>query len=278
MKILIFKVITSRICTHARISTCHSRFLKIIYCNSLIFCCFSFGQAAIFLLGGKSKCTEPTAMFIRSGDIVLMSAKARLCFHAVPKIMTPTLDQLLPECLAINPQLWRNSRAQTRENSADQSTENSTSQSTENSTDQSRENSASKEISTTTALSSDSKTELYENRRLCNHKNQDIHAVVKQTSSGDVKQTGSSCIICETSGNIVETLQSLDWHPFAEYLSGARINLNIRQVFPSDTKEPARERQKELRNDLLGEPSKGPATEPTDDLSGESSKEPPMLQ
>ena len=257
MEILIFKVITSRICTYARISTCHSRFLNIIYCNSLIFCCFSFGQAAIFLLGGKSKCTEPTAMFIRSGDIVLMSAEARLCFHAVPKIITPTLDQLLPECLAINPQHWENSTdqstenatAQSWENSTDQSTENSTAQSrenstdqsTENSTDQSRENSASKEISTTTALSSDSKTELSENRRLCNHKNQDIQTVVKRTSSGVVKPTGSSCIICETSGNIAETLQSLDWHPFAEYLSGARINLNIRQVFPSDTKEPARE-------------------------------------
>ncbi|GKB08975.1 alpha-ketoglutarate-dependent dioxygenase AlkB, partial [Tanacetum coccineum] len=37
----------------------------------------SLGCKAIFLLGGKSRNDEPLAMFLRSGDIVLMSGEAR---------------------------------------------------------------------------------------------------------------------------------------------------------------------------------------------------------
>ncbi|EFA01981.2 Alkylated DNA repair protein alkB homolog 1-like Protein [Tribolium castaneum] len=47
----------------------------------------SFGQTAIFLLGGKTKDDEPSAMFLRSGDIVVMSEESRLCYHGVPKIL-----------------------------------------------------------------------------------------------------------------------------------------------------------------------------------------------
>ncbi|KAJ0717741.1 putative DNA oxidative demethylase, DNA-(apurinic or apyrimidinic site) lyase [Helianthus annuus] len=41
----------------------------------------SLGCKAIFLLGGKSRNDEPLAMFLRSGDIVLMSGEARERFH-----------------------------------------------------------------------------------------------------------------------------------------------------------------------------------------------------
>ena len=49
--------------------------------------CFSFRRTAIFLLGGKTKAIRPVAMYIRSGDIVVMSGAARLSYHAVPKII-----------------------------------------------------------------------------------------------------------------------------------------------------------------------------------------------
>ncbi|KAI7752754.1 hypothetical protein M8C21_026836 [Ambrosia artemisiifolia] len=48
----------------------------------------SLGCKAIFLLGGKSRNDEPLAMFLRSGDIVLMSGEARERFHGVPRIFT----------------------------------------------------------------------------------------------------------------------------------------------------------------------------------------------
>ncbi|CAK7336163.1 unnamed protein product [Dovyalis caffra] len=46
----------------------------------------SLGCKAIFLLGGKSKDDPPLAMFLRSGDVVLMAGEARECFHGVPRI------------------------------------------------------------------------------------------------------------------------------------------------------------------------------------------------
>ncbi|WOL12845.1 alpha-ketoglutarate-dependent dioxygenase alkB isoform X1 [Canna indica] len=48
----------------------------------------SLACKAIFLLGGKSREDIPIAMFLRSGDIVLMAGHARECFHGVPRIFT----------------------------------------------------------------------------------------------------------------------------------------------------------------------------------------------
>lgn len=48
---------------------------------------FSFGQTAIFLLGGRTIDVPPTAMYLHSGDIVIMSEEARLSYHGVPKIL-----------------------------------------------------------------------------------------------------------------------------------------------------------------------------------------------
>ncbi|CAK1543094.1 unnamed protein product [Leptosia nina] len=51
---------------------------------------FSFGQSAIFLLGRHEKTIEPSAFLLNSGDIAIMSKEARLCYHAVPKILPAT--------------------------------------------------------------------------------------------------------------------------------------------------------------------------------------------
>lgn len=48
----------------------------------------SLGCKAIFLLGGKSREDPPLAMFLRSGDVVLMAGEARECFHGVPRIFS----------------------------------------------------------------------------------------------------------------------------------------------------------------------------------------------
>lgn len=49
---------------------------------------FSLGCEAIFLLGGSSRKESPLAMYLRSGDVILMAGPARQCFHAVPRILT----------------------------------------------------------------------------------------------------------------------------------------------------------------------------------------------
>ena len=48
----------------------------------------SLGQAAIFLIGGSSLATVPTAVLLRSGDVLLMERESRLAFHAVPRILS----------------------------------------------------------------------------------------------------------------------------------------------------------------------------------------------
>lgn len=48
----------------------------------------SLGCKAVFLLGGESRQDPPIAMFLRSGDAVLMTGPARQCFHGIPRIFT----------------------------------------------------------------------------------------------------------------------------------------------------------------------------------------------
>jgi len=48
----------------------------------------SFGLSAIFLIGGESKETKPQAIFIRSGDVLIMTHQSRISYHAVPRILS----------------------------------------------------------------------------------------------------------------------------------------------------------------------------------------------
>lgn len=47
----------------------------------------SFGQTAVFLIGGREKYVRPTAVFVRSGDVMLMTGPSRLYYHGVPRIV-----------------------------------------------------------------------------------------------------------------------------------------------------------------------------------------------
>lgn len=60
---------------------------------------FSFGQSAIFLLGGLKRDEAPTAMFMHSGDIMVMSGFSRLLNHAVPRVLPHPDGECLPRCL-----------------------------------------------------------------------------------------------------------------------------------------------------------------------------------
>ncbi|XP_011630998.1 nucleic acid dioxygenase ALKBH1 [Pogonomyrmex barbatus] len=47
----------------------------------------SFGQTAIFLIGGPRQEDPANAIFLRSGDVVIMSGSSRLRYHGVPRIL-----------------------------------------------------------------------------------------------------------------------------------------------------------------------------------------------
>ncbi|KAH8420205.1 hypothetical protein KR009_007323 [Drosophila setifemur] len=48
---------------------------------------FSFGQTAIFLIGGTTLEETPSAILLQSGDVLIMSEESRLSYHAVPRII-----------------------------------------------------------------------------------------------------------------------------------------------------------------------------------------------
>ncbi|XP_040081931.1 nucleic acid dioxygenase ALKBH1 isoform X2 [Oryx dammah] len=64
---------------------------------------FSFGQSAIFLLGGLKRDEAPTPMFMHSGDIMVMSGFSRLLNHAVPRVLPSPEGENLPGCLGVPP-------------------------------------------------------------------------------------------------------------------------------------------------------------------------------
>lgn len=47
----------------------------------------SFGQSAVFLIGGLAQEDPANAILLRSGDIIVMSGDSRLRYHGIPKIL-----------------------------------------------------------------------------------------------------------------------------------------------------------------------------------------------
>ena len=47
----------------------------------------SVGCDAVFLMGGQTKDVVPTAVWLHSGDAVILSGLARQCYHGVPRVM-----------------------------------------------------------------------------------------------------------------------------------------------------------------------------------------------
>lgn len=47
----------------------------------------SLGASAIFLVGGPTRDQPPISLYLRSGDVVLMSGPVRRAFHGVPRVL-----------------------------------------------------------------------------------------------------------------------------------------------------------------------------------------------
>ena len=60
---------------------------------------FSFGESAIFLLGGLKRDEAPIPMCMHSGDVMLMSGLSRLLNLAVLRVLPSPEGESLPCCL-----------------------------------------------------------------------------------------------------------------------------------------------------------------------------------
>ena len=47
----------------------------------------SLGCDGVFLMGGQTKDVAPTALWLHSGDAVVLSGAARQCYHGVPRVI-----------------------------------------------------------------------------------------------------------------------------------------------------------------------------------------------
>lgn len=60
----------------------------------------SLGCDAVFLIGGATKDVAPTAVWLHSGDAVVLSGPARQCYHGVPRVLPGRMlfDSTAPAC------------------------------------------------------------------------------------------------------------------------------------------------------------------------------------
>eukprot|EP01125_Pyxidicula_operculata_P018766 TRINITY_DN6704_c0_g1_i1.p1 TRINITY_DN6704_c0_g1~~TRINITY_DN6704_c0_g1_i1.p1 ORF type:complete len:309 (-),score=37.47 TRINITY_DN6704_c0_g1_i1:11-937(-) len=72
----------------------------------------SFGNTVVFLIGGRTREVEPVALFIRSGDVVIMGGESRYSFHAVPRMIMGSVpeDILNTEGDSTVPPDWENTK------------------------------------------------------------------------------------------------------------------------------------------------------------------------
>jgi len=55
----------------------------------------SFGNSAVFLLGGETKSTKPIPILINSGDIIIMGGRSRKCYHGIACVIKDSLPNYL---------------------------------------------------------------------------------------------------------------------------------------------------------------------------------------
>ncbi|KAJ2005083.1 hypothetical protein GGI04_002382 [Coemansia thaxteri] len=56
---------------------------------------FSIGLSCIYLIGSAIRDTEPTALMLRSGDVLAMCGESRMAYHGVPRVFAGTSPEFL---------------------------------------------------------------------------------------------------------------------------------------------------------------------------------------
>lgn len=129
---------------------------------------------AIFLIGGPSINDKPSAVFLRSGDIAIMSRSSRLSYHAVPRIMKSDI-----------PNSWQSIECNSHADVEDQL---------------------------------DAASQTKRRKIQCEESVSNIELVKLANIDEKLWTT---------------ILDDVSWQPFDQYVSGCRININVRQVLRS---------------------------------------------
>ena len=150
-------------------------------------------------------------MYIRSGDIIIMSGNSRTAFHAVPRIIKVGKENEPPSCLKWKDGLFVNDVTLKSERNPD---ETSTPDENVEVPDVLEENN----VGQRTSVSSNNKV-----------MNEFGNVSLKDNSFSETGQ-GCQCNQINFFGKSMKTLTSEEWRQFEIYLSKTRINVNVRQV------------------------------------------------
>ncbi len=63
----------------------------------------SLGNSAIFMIGGPTKSVKPSAILVRSGDVVVMGGSSRVSYHSVPRIIENSFKTKIENIRQENP-------------------------------------------------------------------------------------------------------------------------------------------------------------------------------
>ncbi|XP_068715763.1 nucleic acid dioxygenase ALKBH1-like [Montipora foliosa] len=173
----------------------------------------SFGQSAIFLIGGATRDVRPSALYVHSGDILIMSGESRTAFHAVPRIIKIGEENEPPACLKWKKRIF----------------DNLVNLETQDGLDAINNKKEIKDVSKSKAMN-------VNNRNLS----------TTTTTTSNCEGNGESEIqelfakpneVCECNevnfcGNLtrMNSITPEEWRKIEVYLSKTRINVNVRQV------------------------------------------------
>ncbi|CAH1790661.1 unnamed protein product [Owenia fusiformis] len=180
----------------------------------------SFGQPAIFLLGGDTKDTAPAPMFLRDGDIIIMAGPARKFYHAVPKI----LNSKDMEALEVSNQEVGQKTLDKNLNKDEKNCTNclQLEECLSNKTAELFESGDAKQIAGCDVDCA--KTEIKNPPGTPGH------------NPKSVKDSTTPCVCNDEPCWNEATVSDADWVLFEDYLNETRVNLNVRQVFkPGET-------------------------------------------
>ena len=164
--------------------------------------------------------TTFAALYVRSGDIIIMSGKSRTAFHAVPRIVKVGKEDEPPSCLKWKDGLFVNDVTVTSEVNLDDS---SVPDENVEILDAQEENN----IGHITSVYSAERSEKPLFQEPCDNK---VMSEFGNDSEDTEITEGFQCNKINFCGKSMETLTSEEWRQFEIYLSKTRINVNVRQV------------------------------------------------
>lgn len=165
------------------------------------------------------------ALYIRSGDIVIMSGKSRTAFHAVPRIVKVGNENEPPPCLKWEDGFCTNDVTLSSKEDSDESSIPNENVKFPDVTE--RKTVVSQRMCDSSAERAEKPLfqESYDN------KNTNKFGEISSLESECLKTSeGFQCNKNNFCGKSMKTVNSDEWRQFELYLSKTRINVNVRQV------------------------------------------------